>query len=62
MYLITKQGKKKGYYSFSRLIKEENIKDICDKYHEKVPKKPDLPVSIIFNQITIEEVEIDERI
>ena len=61
MYLITKPGYKIGYYSFSRLLKEERIKEICEKSGDKVPDKSDLPVRIVFNQITIEKIEVDER-
>lgn len=62
MYLIHKPGGRKGYYSFSRLIKEESIKTYCFKTGEEVPTKDNLPVRIAHNQILIEEIEIDERI
>jgi len=62
IYLITINNRKKAYYSFSRLIKEENLVDICSKYHEKVPTKNDLPVTLIFGKIKIEKVELDERV
>ena len=62
MYLITKPEGKKAYYSFKRLMKEENIEAYCLKGHDKIPTKDNLPARIAFNQILIEEIELDERI
>lgn len=62
MYLITRQKYKKGYISFRRLLKEEMIEEICNKYHDNVPDKKSLPASICLNQIHIEEIEVDERV
>jgi hypothetical protein len=62
VYLIEKAKIKKCYYSFKRLLKEENIEDICSRHHEKLPTKENLPVSLIFGKIKIERVELDERV
>jgi hypothetical protein len=62
IYLIETPSGRKAYYSFRRLLQEENIEDICKKSGDKVPARNTLPVRIAFNQITIMIVELDERL
>lgn len=62
VYLIHKPGYKKVYYSFRRLLKEEALEEKVKKTGEAVPDKDHLPVRILYNQVTIERVEVDERI
>jgi hypothetical protein len=62
MFLIEKPSGFKAYYSFRRLIKEERIEEICAKSGDKVPVKNNLPKTIAYNQITIRELEVDERL
>lgn len=62
IYLVTKPSGKQGYNSFRRLLKEENIEAMCKKTGEEIPKRNDLPRKIAYNQITIEIVEVDERL
>jgi hypothetical protein len=62
IYLITKPQGKKGYFSFRRLLSEEGIVEYYLKKGMTLPKKSELPVKILFNQIYLEEVEIDERV
>jgi hypothetical protein len=62
IYLIEKPAGKQSYFSFNRLIKEENLEEMCKKSGDKVPVKNGLPVTICFNQIKISRVEVDERL
>lgn len=43
-------------------MKEEEIEELCRKLGNTVPTKSTLPARITFNQITIEKIEVDERI
>lgn len=62
IYTIKKPGYFLGYFSFKRLMKEERIEEICAKVQDKVPTKEKLPVTIAFNQIRIDVMEVDERV
>lgn len=43
-------------------MKEERIEEICGKVQDEVPTKEKLPVTIAFNQIRIDVMEVDERV
>lgn len=62
IFLIERPAGKKAYFSFNRLIKEENLEEMCKKSGDKVPVKNQLPVTVCFNQIKISRVEVDERL
>ena len=62
IYLITKPSGKVAYYSFKRLLKDENIDAICKKTGEPIPDKNNLPVRLAYNQIKIEEIELNEKL
>lgn len=62
IYTIKKSGYHKGYFSFNRLMKEERIEEICKKTYDDIPKKEKLPVTIAFNQIHLDVIDVDERI
>jgi hypothetical protein len=62
IYLIERPSGRKAYYSFRRLLQEENIEEICKKYGDTIPARNTLPVRIASDQIVIMKVDVDERL
>jgi hypothetical protein len=62
IYIIEKNNVKRAYFSFSRLMSEENIETYCKTFGDQIPVKNNLPVSIAIGRIIISCMEVDERV
>ena len=61
IYLVTRPTGKKAYSFYGRMIKDEGIESICAQLKISLPKKGKFPF-LVSGLITIEEIELEERV